>query len=140
MKRNSMFGWSYPAGAANDPMVPYNQTDEPIDLTENKTLKGCGRRGHGLNGKDADLDYGGQNVVNSARWFAEDHIEIEGRRYAAIVPREDWIEEQLDSAQELVMGCDRAGSEWDGDYWVFSENYRSRRTLLERSPICRLRQ
>ena len=25
----SVFGWSYPAGAANDPFAPYNQTDEP---------------------------------------------------------------------------------------------------------------
>lgn len=25
----SKFGWSYPAGAANDPFAPYNQTEQP---------------------------------------------------------------------------------------------------------------
>lgn len=25
----SKFGWSYPAGAANDPYAPYNQPDDP---------------------------------------------------------------------------------------------------------------
>ena len=28
----SMFGWSYPPGAANDPSAPYNQVDPPCDV------------------------------------------------------------------------------------------------------------
>lgn len=28
----SKFGWSYPAGAANDPFAPYNQTDVPCSM------------------------------------------------------------------------------------------------------------
>lgn len=116
-----IFGWSYPPGAANDPLAPYNQTDEPIGLAEDKTLKGCGRRGHGLNGKDADLSAGGQNVVESAFWF-EDHMEINGYRYAALVPSEDWNEDQKNLAQEIICDCGHA-AEWDGDYWTVRESY-----------------
>lgn len=28
----SKFGWSYPAGAENDPLAPYNQTDPPCGV------------------------------------------------------------------------------------------------------------
>src|SRR5262252_5929566 len=28
---NNKFGWSYPAGAENDPFAPYNQTDDVSD-------------------------------------------------------------------------------------------------------------
>lgn len=31
----SMFGWSYPPGAANDPNAPYNQGDEPCEVCGN---------------------------------------------------------------------------------------------------------
>ncbi len=117
------FGWSYPAGAANDPYAPYNQTDEPIDLTEDRTLKGYGRRGHGMNGKDADLNYGGQNVVESAFWFEDGHIEIEGYRYASLVPDEEWTEAQTAAAQEMVGWLSYPG-DWDGDYWVMNDQYR----------------
>jgi hypothetical protein len=99
-----------------------NQTDEPIDLAEDGTLKGYGRKQHGLNGKDADLSAGGQNKIKTAFWF-EDHIEISGHRYASIVPSENWTEEQKDSAQEMVCGCGYPG-EWDGDYWIVGEDYR----------------
>lgn len=118
----SKFGWSYPAGAANDPYAPYNQTDQPIDLSDDYTLKGHGRKGHGLNGKDADLSYGGQNKVKSAWWFEDGKIQVDGTRYASIVPNDDASEDQKDSAQELVIGCSYSG-EWDGDYWVLSEDY-----------------
>lgn len=53
---------------------PYiNPPDEPevINLAEDKTLKGYGRRGDGLNGKDADLLECGQIVVTEAWWFPE---------------------------------------------------------------------
>lgn len=36
----SKFGWSYPAGAANDPMAPYNQDVVPED--DSDTAHGCG--------------------------------------------------------------------------------------------------
>lgn len=117
-----IFGWSYPPGAANDPNAPYNQTDVPLDLCDHNTIKGHGRRGHGLNGKDADLDVGGQIRVNEAWWFDSDEIQISGRRYASIVPGEEWTEAQRDIAQELVCDCAYPG-EWDGDYWVLGENF-----------------
>lgn len=28
----SKFGWSYPPGAANDPMAPYNQSGPPCEV------------------------------------------------------------------------------------------------------------
>jgi hypothetical protein len=118
----SIFGWSYPPGAATDPFAPYNQTYEPLSLAKDKTLIGYGKPGHGLNGKDADLDTCGQNVVEEAWWHENDTIEIRGRRYAALVPSEDWSEAQLDVATEIVCGAGIPG-EWDGDYWVLSEEY-----------------
>lgn len=32
MKERYTFGWSYPPGAANDPMAPYNQIDPPCEV------------------------------------------------------------------------------------------------------------
>lgn len=96
--------------------------EQPIDLTEDKTIKGYGRRQHGLNGKDADLDYGGQNKVNAAWWREDGTIEIEGVRYASIVPSDEWNEEQHTLAQEIIFDVPYSG-EWDGDYWVFSDPY-----------------
>lgn len=118
----SIFGWSYPPGAAGDPNAPWNQTSQPLQLHEDNTIKGHGRRGHGLNGKDADLDEGGQIRIEGAWWTEDDTIEITGRRYASIVPGEEWTEAQRDIAQELVCDCGYAG-EWDGDYWVLGENF-----------------
>jgi len=41
----SVFGWSYPPGAENDPYAPYNQTDEddiePVDGHINDDLEFC---------------------------------------------------------------------------------------------------
>ena len=118
----SIFGWSYPPGAANDPYAPYNQTEEPIDLTDGYTIRGYGRSQHGLNGKDADLNYGGQNKVKSAWWFESGKIQVDGTRYASIVPNDEVGDDLLDIGAELVAGCGYAG-EWDGDYWVVSEDY-----------------
>lgn len=118
----SIFGWSYPPGAAGDPFAPYNQTDEPLDLREGKTLKGYGRTDHGLNGKDADLDEGGQNVVREAYWFDSDTIHIVGSRYASICGSEDWTEAQWEIATEIVCDAPEPG-EWDGDYWVLTQDY-----------------
>src|SRR5262252_58357 len=126
---NNIFGWSYPPGAANDPYAPYNQTDEPIDLRDEKTLKGgYGRRQHGLNGKDADLD-GGQIVIESAWWF-EDHVHVEGHCYGVVCAPDTQAEEHPEHAETLqqmalAIVCDhtRYSGEWDGDYWVFSDHF-----------------
>jgi hypothetical protein len=115
----SMFGWSLPPGVST---LPGEEPEEPIDLCEDKTLKGYGRRGHGLNGKNADLDAGGQNVVLSAWWFVEGQIEISGQRYAVISPCEEATEEQMGIATEIVC-CTSYNGEWDGDYWVMTEDY-----------------
>ena len=104
------------------PMRPITRPGEAFDLAEDKTLKGYGRRGHGLNGKDADLDECGQNAVTVAVWDDADTIHIQGRRYASLVPDENWSEEQTDLAQEIVSGAGYPG-EWDGDYWILSEPY-----------------
>ncbi len=50
--------------------TPYD-APEAIDLTDDKTLKDYGRRQHGLNGKDADLDKDGQTVITEAWWFPD---------------------------------------------------------------------
>lgn len=120
-----IFGWSYPPGAANDPNAPWNQTgDDPIDLTEVwGTLKGYGRKGYGLNGKDADLDTCGQNVVESAYWTEDDVIEITGRRYATIGIDPDWTDEQVDVAHEIVCGSGVPITDGDSEGWTASEQY-----------------
>lgn len=123
------FGWSYPPGAANDPYAPYNQDSEPLQLHEDKTLKGYGRKGHGLNGKDADLDECGQNVVDEAWWYDDNTITIEGRRYASVCGDDDWDDDQWNVAQEIVSGEGIAG-EWDGDYWVLTQLYTLRTACL----------
>ena len=48
-----------------------------IDLSDDMTLKGYRRRGHELNGKDADLDYGGQVYVKEGALALrrQDHAE-----------------------------------------------------------------
>ena len=96
--------------------------EQPIDLQDGRALKGYGRAQHGLNGKDADLDYGGQNYIKSALWFEDGTIHIEGRRYASIVPCDGASDEQIDVATAIV--CDScAPGEWDGDYWGLGEDY-----------------
>lgn len=127
MNRPTMFGWSYPPGAANDPSAPYNQDDPPFELAADRTLIGYGRKGHGLNGKDADLNEFGQNVVEEALWFRDDGaVLVTGRRYASVCPpvNDDGETDEAASeiAQELVIDCDYPG-EWDGDYWSIGESY-----------------
>ena len=51
--------------------LPGEGPEEAIDLTDGVTLKGWGRRGHGLNGKDADLYDEGQVIIKEAWWFPE---------------------------------------------------------------------
>ncbi len=118
-----LFGWSYPPGAANDPSAPYNQDDEPIDLVDDKTLKGYGRRQHGLNGKDADLAKCGQNWIKTA-WLFEDNIAIEGELYATLGLIEGSTKEEKDMQYEFVCGAfPHWGGEWTGDEWVLNHSY-----------------
>jgi len=94
---------------------------EPIvDFT--KKLKSLGRRGHGLCGKDADLDYGGQIKVNSAILMLDNDPPIATLKlniYANICsPNND---DKAEIAQELILDENRYYGEWTGsDYWCFS--------------------
>lgn len=98
-------------------------------LLFNKTIKGYGKVGHGMNGKDADLDDGGQCVVDeifiidpvkSNTMFIEMHIE----RYASIcTPCHDDEEKEIEMqevAEMIIMDhCEYEG-EWTGsDYWSY---------------------
>lgn len=115
---SSIFGWSYPPGCSS---TPYDES-EAIDLTNGQSLKGYGRAGHGLNGKDADLERSGQITLDSAWWLDDGVITIAGTRYATIAQDEDWSEAELDLAAELVCGCNIHG-EWVGDEWNLSEQF-----------------
>jgi hypothetical protein len=68
-------GWSYPAGAANDPCAPYNQTEDTDDFSE--LIAELGERGSRhwrwdqihccLSGKDGDLDPTGDQGIEVLR-------------------------------------------------------------------------
>jgi len=114
------FGWSYPPGCSG---TPYDE-EHPIDLRPE--LEAMGKRGHGLCGKDADLDYGGQIKVLEAWWFESGSIEASLSVYASIVPNEQGdnetdedYEAYTNVCQECVCGVGYSGY-WDGDYWVMS--------------------
>jgi hypothetical protein len=99
-------------------------------LLDNKTIKGYGKAGHGMNGKDADLDDVGQctvedifivDTVDSDTMFIELHI----NRYASICSPtdddEDKEEFMVDAAECIVMSATEYRGEWTGsDYWSFS--------------------
>lgn len=121
----SMFGWSLPPGCGTLP----GEEESATDLAEDSTLKGYGRRGHGLCGKDADLDYGGQVVVKEAWWFADGIIKVSGHAYASICPAEAYefgsepeYDEYMECMHEVVCGCGYLG-EWSDDYWVLHLDY-----------------
>ena len=38
--RGGIFGWSYPPGAENDPMAPWNQVEHPCEICE-KDIDDC---------------------------------------------------------------------------------------------------
>lgn len=113
------------ASMHNDYLSPPDD-DRAVQLDQNKTLIGYGRQGHGLNGKDADLDYGGQLVVNSAWWIETGKIEVDATAYASIchASRDEFASEgefdtYMDEATEIVCGSNYEGS-YDGDYWVLT--------------------
>lgn len=107
-----------------DPDRYFGNQEQPIQLHEDGTLKGYGRRQHGLNGKDADLDASGQNKVKSAYWFAHGTIQIVGTRYANVCPplccQNNRDDECWDVATEIICDCPIAG-EWSDDYWSLSD-------------------
>ena len=63
-----------------------------------------------------------------AAWFVEGDIHIVGRRYASICGNEEWSEAQWDLATEILVG-EGCPAEWDGDYWVMSQDYELHTTL-----------
>lgn len=99
------------------------------ELLQDRVIKGYGKRGHGMNGKDADLDEYGQCIVEEMYITDPVHsetmfIEMKINRYASIcTPTDDdeVREEKLQNmAEEIVMcACEYSG-EWTGsDYWQY---------------------
>jgi hypothetical protein len=101
-------------------------------LLDDQTILGHGRRQHGLNGKNADLDKGGQCVIKSITILDPVKsdtliISIEVQHYANICTPTDDDEKREKSLQEnaefLVMDACAYSGEWTGsDYWCFSHN------------------
>jgi len=112
---HGLFGWSYPPGCNGLP----SDEDQPVDIT--KELEAFAKPGHGLCGKDADLDYGGQIAIVAA-FLNEETIEARLRVYATICPPEG--DEQADIAGEIVgTWADHpsgVSGEWTGDDWCWS--------------------
>jgi len=92
-------------------------------LHNDRTIKGYGRRQHGLCGKDADLDEGGQIVIKSLE--VVDPLRAENLRldaevycYANICEPDD--PERRETAEEIVCTWNDYPGEWTGsDYWTF---------------------
>lgn len=96
-------------------------------LRTEKSIVGYGRTQHGMNGKDADLDAGGQCAIRSVAiietntLFIELHIE----RYANIcIPTDDDKNRQdalQENAQFIIEDATAYPGEWTGsDYWCFN--------------------
>jgi len=145
----SIFGWSYPPGAADDPNAPYNQDSEDwgLDLAEVRTELKALSTGRWewdkidccMTGKDADLEpWGDQGIelvsadedkitcmARIMKTFAGDDVCLNTPWDLAPEAERERLEERavsqyLDAAQEIVCGCSVPG-EWDGDSWVMSE-------------------
>ena len=115
----------------NDP--PDDAPNQTIadKLCDGRILIGYGKAGHGMNGKDADLDYGGQQLVTSlevADPTGADTMKvvINLHLYASIcepiLETEDEAkqEEATDAAEFLVCDETQYNGEWSGsDYWQF---------------------
>jgi hypothetical protein len=110
---SGLFGWDYPPGCSSTPF----DEEQALQLHEDRTLKGHGRRQHGLNGKDADLDEGGQIVVKSAWWREDGTVEVDVQMYASICPDEEKTDDE--AYMEACVCClEGLQVEWDGDYWT----------------------
>ena len=95
---------------------PHDEGDTPtcVDLTD-EFMRAYGRIGHGLCGKDADLDYGGQiRVVFFG--VSDDYLIAEFEPYATICSNDEWDKETLEFAAEIIWNSD-IPVEWDGDDW-----------------------
>jgi hypothetical protein len=113
----------------NEDMDNINQ-DIAFQIYQSETIKGHGRVGYGMNGKDADLDCNGQcsvqsiviiDPVNSDTMF----IEIELYRYVSICTpthEDEETERKLqDMAESIIIDTTEYRGEWTGsDYWMFS--------------------
>lgn len=121
---------------------PYDD-DEPAQtinekLCDGTILIGYGKPGHGMNGKDADLDRHGQCLVKELRTVdpvgADTmRVDIHLHLYADVCePYIEWTgdipenvaegmsEEAMDIATEIVCDCWEYEGEWTGsDYWCF---------------------
>ena len=121
----------------NDP--PYDEPSQTIAdrLCDGRILIGYGKRGHGMNGKDADLDYGGQQLVESLVVLDpidgdSMKVEINLNLYASIcepileTEDEKKQEEATEWAEALVCDEQQYSGEWTGsDYWQFSTKVRT---------------
>ena len=99
---------------------PYDDVEDFVEFVDE--LKALGRRGHGLCGKDADLDPGGQIRVISATLYLDRDIPeaiVEVEVYANICCPVD--DERAEIAEAYVMDETSYHGEWTGsDYWCFS--------------------
>jgi hypothetical protein len=111
--------------------------DPPIqtiaeNLCDGRILIGYGKRGHGMNGKDADLNYGGQCLLKSIEVLdpiGADNMELrlDIHCYATICePSEhddetdEKLEQRREVAGEVVCTWDASyPGEWTGDDWCF---------------------
>jgi len=98
--------------------------DFPLDLTNN--LESKGRIGHGLCGKDADLDYGGQIRVISCYWHSEGDIIAELSVFATICEpsqrdneTDSNYESRLEEYADIIYFANEYGGNWTGDDWEF---------------------
>ena len=99
-------------------------------LLDRKTIRGHGKPGHGMNGKDADLDEGGQCVIEEINIIdpvGSDtmFMELVILRYANICAPTDEDEAREEALHETAMNivCDawEYQGEWSGsDYWSFN--------------------
>jgi len=106
--------------------------DLAISLLHDKVIVGHGRKGHGMNGKDADLDPQGQCVIDQVAiidLIKSDtlFIEIYTNRYVNVCTPTDEDEEREEVLQEcaeaIILMNDEYSGEWTGsDYWCFTMN------------------
>jgi len=141
----SIFGWSYPPGAAGDPNAPYNQDADfglDCDALRDALVAFDTKRWDWekidccLTGKDADLEPWGQQGIELLScddekihcaahilktWAGVDVcLNLEDDREWSDEDISDAVEAYLEQAQEVVCGCSMPG-EWDGDSWVMSD-------------------
>lgn len=110
----------------NEPMQTINEK-----LCDGTILIGYGKVGHGMNGKDADLDSGGQCLLKELVTVDPLHaksmrIDLVLHQYASVCePYTDEMDEEdaeqaNELAQEVVCTWNEYSGDWTGgDYWQF---------------------